>query len=729
VVRGRLILFAVLVLGAFAPASAAGQVMDWSPPLQLDPGSTSQFGGGSGIDCAGDQLCVATGGEGKILVSTDPTGGVAAWEEVAIEEASADDLTSISCSGVAFCAAVDDGGHLFTTAEPTAVGSWDRATVDPGVELTDISCPSISFCAAVDADGNVLVSSEPAGGPTAWDVASIATTGELRAISCSSTALCVIVHDEGIPDSRLLVSTDPLAGAGSWSDGGANLENAGYDVSCPSDSFCAVAYWHGVLVSDEPAGGADAWHSSHASEAWGGISCPSEGFCLAEVAGGGVLASRDPAAVTPTWKEFRTSATTLYSLRGVDCTSADFCAMIDADGSVYTSTAPDGEPEDWVRTPTGAQAPELDSVACPTATFCAATGTLGRLYTSADPTDPASWSVSDLGDSVSGISCLRQDWCVAEAGAASLLYSEEPEAGAGAWQTIERPLGGTFSCPSLALCAQLVWRDDLLETTPDPLAGRSSWSTADMEIPDNRVGPGFLSAVSCPSAELCLLGGGGGQLLASATPTAGREAWVRAWVVGGEVTGLDCPTTSFCAATSWTGTLAASTDPLGGPAAWTVSDSPESFFLGAVSCAADASLCVSIDRNGNAVSTATPLVASSHWGTLEKIDGVESLTDVSCAADGSLCAAVDDEGRVIVGTRHAQPEIPTEGGASGPPSAAPAVPLPSPRATPSASCPAPKKHRKGAKKHRTKKRGAAVGRARKVSNGGKRSTSRCSRRA
>jgi hypothetical protein len=712
-----------------APATAGAEpLLNWSEPLQLDPGSPSQFSRGAGIDCVGDDFCLAVGGSGRLLVSTEPLGGFEGWIETAIEQEPADDLTSVSCPGVDFCAVVDAGGHLFTTDEPTEAGSWDRAAIDPGVGLTDISCPSPSFCAAVDSAGNVLVSSEPASGSAAWQAASIATSGDLPAISCSSTALCVVIHDEGLPDSRILVSTDPLAGAGSWKDGGANLENAGFDVSCTSDSFCAVAYWKGIVVSNEPAGGAGAWRSSYQGEYIDGISCSSEAFCVGEDYGGGIVASGDPAAASPAWKEFDISPDWVNGLRGIDCTGAAFCAMVDGEGSVYTSTDPGGEPEDWTSTPTGSRGPELDSVACPTATFCATSGTLGRLYTSTDPTDPASWSATDVGDSISGISCTRENWCVAEAGGTSILYSEEPGAGAGAWQTIGRPLGGPLSCPSLELCAQLTKGDDLLQTTSDPLAGRFSWSSAEMQIPDNRLGPGHLSAVSCPSGELCLLGGGGGQLLASATPTAGREAWVAAWVPGGGIVGLDCPTASFCAATTWNGTVATSTEPLGGLPAWSVSDSPESYYLGEISCADDASLCVAIDRNGNAISSATPLATSAHWGTLEPIDEPESLTDVSCAADGSLCAAVDDKGRLRLGTRRLQGQGSDGEGSGG------QMPSSSGGASPRRShCLAAKKHgraarrhRRAAKTHRIKPR-LAVGQARRVSSGGRPAKTRCGR--
>src|SRR6059058_426285 len=266
--RGRLILFAVLIVAASAPASAAGQVMDWSSPLQLDAGSPSQFGDGSGIDCGGEQLCVATGGEGKILVSSDPTAGAAAWEEVAIEEASAADLTAVSCPSASFCAAVDDAGHLLSSAEPDGgAAAWTAATIDPGHELVDLSCPSTSFCAAVDDAGNALVSDDPSAGAAAWESSQALSSAKPVAISCASTSLCALAYEGANrfwEPPGLLVSTDPLAG--SWVDSGLVLSEGGgqvFGISCPSDDFCGLAYDGGILVSNDPAGGGSTWHLTH----------------------------------------------------------------------------------------------------------------------------------------------------------------------------------------------------------------------------------------------------------------------------------------------------------------------------------------------------------------------------------------------------------------------------------------------------------------------------------
>jgi hypothetical protein len=76
------------------------------------------------------------------------------------------------------------------------------------------------------------------------------------------------------------------------------------------------------------------------------------------------------------------------------------------------------------------------------------------------------------------------------------------------------------------------------------------------------------------------------------------------------------------------------------PAAFDTGGTPS-----AVSCASE-SLCVSVDREGNALSTSDPTASAPSWSTAG-IDRGRSLTAVSCAPDGP-CVAVDDRGYAFV---------------------------------------------------------------------------------
>jgi hypothetical protein len=706
-VRGRLILFAALLLAASAPASAsaspggllARHVMDWSSPLRLDSGSPSQFHRGSGIDCVGESFCAAAGGEGTVLVSTDPTGGAAAWKEVAIEEASAGDLTSVSCPSASFCAAVDDAGHLLTSSEPAGdATTWSAAAIDPGRELVDVSCPSAGFCAAIDDAGNALVSDAPAGGAAAWESTQAQAEGGLSEISCASASLCAIAYNARFGASGLLVSTDPLTGAGSWADAGLDLGGGWGDealgVSCPSNDFCGFAYAGGILVSSDPAGGSSAWHLTQTPSRYSyveglGITCSSADFCLAQLAilsGSSygppvpkLLISSQPAS-PGSWTEQDidwewpvghsglcndvSACATGYGgwrsgIAGIDCTGPTFCATVAADGSVSTSTDPAGGSEAWDAALTGRAGPSLTSVSCPSASFCAATGTQGRLYTSTDPSDPGGWTATRLAEYVESVTCSSPAWCTVAAAGPTVMYSTEPGAGASAWSAVPRPTGRSLTCPEPGFCAELADRDEVLASN-DPIGGGAgSWVRTDMRLGEQRLGPAFLSPLSCPSADLCATGGGSnGAVFTSADPTGPRSGWIAAAVgqgspPGGDpnvfpnVHGVDCPQTRFCAVTA-SGGIDTTTTPLGGRGAWTFAHAPD---LGAISCAENASLCVALDQDGNAVTSRSPQHEISDWGILEPIYEGEGLRDVSCAVDGSLCAVISEDGEVIVGAR------------------------------------------------------------------------------
>jgi hypothetical protein len=66
-----------------------------------------------------------------------------------------------------------------------------------------------------------------------------------------------------------------------------------------------------------------------------------------------------------------------------------------------------------------------------------------------------------------------------------------------------------------------------------------------------------------------------------------------------------------------------------------------------ISCASE-SLCVAVDRSGNALSSGDPTAGEAHWGTVS-VDKGGSLSSVACPSAG-MCVAVDDGGRVLAST-------------------------------------------------------------------------------
>jgi hypothetical protein len=172
-----------------------------------------------GVSCGTPSLCVAVAREGRIFVSTNPTGGASAWREAGTPGGPGD-LEGVSCASTLFCAAGNLTGNILTSTEPAAGGAtWIEANAGGSVQITGISCPTASNCVAVDNNGDVLSSADPAGGHPSWSFENLVAfrpTAEreyqpprnaLFAASCASTSLCALVGING----RIFTATDPFS--------------------------------------------------------------------------------------------------------------------------------------------------------------------------------------------------------------------------------------------------------------------------------------------------------------------------------------------------------------------------------------------------------------------------------------------------------------------------------------------------------------------------------------
>lgn len=146
---------------------------------------SSPRGSLNGISCAGENLCVAVGYEGSVFVSTDPTGGASAWSVGEVNEGhGATHLTAVSCPSTTLCVAVSggsnnsNGGKVLTSTDPTGgSGSWTFENLVPfrpteGTEeqpsnaLFGASCASTSLCALVGSDSRIFTATDPFSAPT-----------------------------------------------------------------------------------------------------------------------------------------------------------------------------------------------------------------------------------------------------------------------------------------------------------------------------------------------------------------------------------------------------------------------------------------------------------------------------------------------------------------------------------------------------------------------------------
>jgi hypothetical protein len=172
-----------------------------------------------GISCGTPSLCVAVAREGRIFVSTNPTGGASAWTEAGTPGGPGD-LEGVACVSTLLCAAGNLTGNILTSTDPAGGGAtWSEANAGGSVQITGVSCPTESRCVAVDNNGDVLTSTDPTGGAGSWHFENVVPfrptenkegqppRNALFSASCASISLCALVG----PDGRIFTSTDPFS--------------------------------------------------------------------------------------------------------------------------------------------------------------------------------------------------------------------------------------------------------------------------------------------------------------------------------------------------------------------------------------------------------------------------------------------------------------------------------------------------------------------------------------
>jgi photosystem II stability/assembly factor-like uncharacterized protein len=108
---------------------------------------------------------------------------------------------------------------------------------------------------------------------------------------------------------------------------------------------------------------------------------------------------------------------------------------------------------------------------------------------------------------------------------------------------------------------------------------------------------------------------------------------------------VSCPSESLCVAVDKTGDALSTSDPTASAPSWSASEIDPGGPLNAVSCAPEGP-CVAVDGHGGAFVNLYP--GSSSWSP-RSIDGSTALTGVSCPS-ASLCVAVGEAGSVLTST-------------------------------------------------------------------------------
>jgi len=482
--------------------------------------------------------------------------------------------------------------------------------VAPGSAVTGIACPSASLCVAVDRAGDIITSVDPTGGAGAWrlgylDPASTAVGTGFTSVACPSASLCVAGDVAG----NLFFTANPADGAGAWS--ASHIDSA--QMQCGEGKYEPI-YCQATIA---------------------GLDCPSASTCLALDGAGNVLTSSAPGGGVSAWRVTGTPNATSLS-----CPSTTVC-FAPGDGTIILSTDSFGDPSSWTQTAVFDGTPELTAVSCSRA-MCAVGDASGHVLTSLAPTaGPASWTSTYIGPwGFQDLSCPSANFCAGVSFSGEVMASDDPSTPDPTWVETNLGMAGLFtiSCPSASLCVAADYRGQIA-TSSNPTGGTATWTVRTVDSAERP------TALSCPSASLCLMSlDGDGQVASTTDPTGPASAWRVASVdharsIGGlaAMLGVSCPTVSLCVATDNAGHVIVSTDPRNSRARWTSHDVNQQYSVGQIDCPS-ATLCVASIAS-QLLSTADP-TGPGRWQIAQLgSQGANWVSALSCQST-ILCLAV-----------------------------------------------------------------------------------------
>jgi hypothetical protein len=356
---------------------ASGQAGSGGPPFGLDPlpVPSDQL---TSLSCAGSSFCAAIGDDGSGRTFTAVWRGTA-WQ---LGPSPASGLSGISCTSATFCLAIGGGGAQTWNGQ-----DWKALPKPPAAAA--VSCVSSTFCMAVDGGADSRTITHEWNG-TGWRTHTVTFTcppfhggcdAELTRVSCVSTTFCMTVGEIG--------SDTPQSIAAEWTGGSWTQEStptidthsAGLDsVSCTAASFCMAV---GTTPQDQPTmmtWDGVSWQVQTASEANPtAVTCTSDTSCVA------ASSAAIQVWVAGAWQPFAPVAApggTTIALSGLSCSGSpvSHCMMTGDYGTAALGTltlAEQWNGADWtvLHTASPGAVDGLFSVSCPRASFCMGVGT------------------------------------------------------------------------------------------------------------------------------------------------------------------------------------------------------------------------------------------------------------------------------------------------------------------------------------------------------------------
>jgi hypothetical protein len=144
-----------------ASANPTGPASAWGPAV-----SPAGLNGLNGIACPGVSFCV-TGNAGQIITSISPT-TTSSWKVVAAGTGLP--VKGVSCPALTACAAIDNNADAIVSTNPTGgAAAWPFTNVIPSPSTPEgtpngmfgISCPEMSLCVAAGQSEQIITSTDP----------------------------------------------------------------------------------------------------------------------------------------------------------------------------------------------------------------------------------------------------------------------------------------------------------------------------------------------------------------------------------------------------------------------------------------------------------------------------------------------------------------------------------------------------------------------------------------
>ncbi len=259
------------------------------------------------VTCPTPSECLAVGGSGRLLISTD---SAAKWSQVSLP--SEHFLYGVACTSDARCVAVGDAGTVLVSRG--GIEDWSQVQSGTHEPLSSVTCPGAKRCYTTGDGDTILVTTD---GGEHWESTSLGLD-PLDAVACNGVDQCVAVSSNAenafyTPDgthwSAARIPTEGLLALRPMNG-----------VSC-SSSTCVSVGGH-RLVADSQDGGAT-WSfvnpsSNAAAVTLNGISCVAANQCVAVGAAGTIVTTDDGGA---SWK--RLPSPTDQTLLGVNCQTRD----------------------------------------------------------------------------------------------------------------------------------------------------------------------------------------------------------------------------------------------------------------------------------------------------------------------------------------------------------------------------------------------------------------------